>query len=729
MKKVLQILGGILFLSVILLGGNVILADEEEIPVKSVILVTNDGQIRAPKDSNEVTITVEEGTNFSRVLITYDSEYTNGVVSGGAVTVKKDSQSVDIIEDINVRANGDNVIFATIKFYSTIAVTPGMYDIVLPFGYFVQDNIPTAETIIHLSVLPLPKDKELSEPTDLIWNEDNTVSWNEIDGADKYTLTFYVKDEAGNFIRVHKKYKDANNDSVTLTAEQWNSSLGRSWKKVYKNFPFEDGETYYFSVQARSSNSAYRDSEIVYSEGKVMHVTVDDNMIASDLVWKDSTALWRRAGEEEAFLKLYRESDDGTVSKVFTSRMTRDNFDIHKFMTEKGCYYFEILPVIYRNNQQILGKAGRSAITVIGDDAAQKNIVDNILNKEFTEENVTLHFNDLKKAGIDNVTEVLQNDKTLADKYKVMDQLYEKINGIEVQSPAVEDAVKNWIDSSSIQVAGLALNSEKNRKPQLDLSMPEKEVILPDSEKYSKSVQLNIKVNDISTITTPIVITMKKPKGIEIENLVILHYMDQEVSGGEERYEKLIPITKEGSDEITFVVSHFSTFVFANSAKNIISNGSSSRRSSTVTALKQGWDSVGTEWKYRKADGSYAKNEWQLIDGKWYYFEENFVMATGWKWINGKWYYLDDKNGDMKIDWQQINGKWYYMDRKNGDMKVGWIYWNKKWYYLNWNGDMATGWKQIGEKWYYLTKNGDCLINTITPDGYRVDQEGVWIKE
>ena len=63
----------------------------------------------------------------------------------------------------------------------------------------------------------------------------------------------------------------------------------------------------------------------------------------------------------------------------------------------------------------------------------------------------------------------------------------------------------------------------------------------------------------------------------------------------------------------------------------------------------------------------------------------------------------------MKTDWQLVNGKWYYLDPINGDMKVGWQLVRGKWYYLD-------------------EKNGDCFMNTTTPDGHRVDENGARIR-
>ena len=39
---------------------------------------------------------------------------------------------------------------------------------------------------------------------------------------------------------------------------------------------------------------------------------------------------------------------------------------------------------------------------------------------------------------------------------------------------------------------------------------------------------------------------------------------------------------------------------------------------------------------------------------------------------------------------------------------------------------MQRGWVQTSGNWYYLLNNGEMAVNRVTPDGYKVDQNGKW---
>ena len=138
---------------------------------------------------------------------------------------------------------------------------------------------------------------------------------------------------------------------------------------------------------------------------------------------------------------------------------------------------------------------------------------------------------------------------------------------------------------------------------------------------------------------------------------------------------------------------------------------------------QSGWILDGNRWWYRHADGSYAKSDWEMIDGKWYYFDPAGWMTTGWQLVKGSWYYLSG-SGEMLTGWQLVKGSLYYLDG-SGAMLTGWQYIGDKWYYLSGSGAMLTGWQFIGGKWYYLESSGAMASDTWIGE-YYVNASGVW---
>ena len=114
---------------------------------------------------------------------------------------------------------------------------------------------------------------------------------------------------------------------------------------------------------------------------------------------------------------------------------------------------------------------------------------------------------------------------------------------------------------------------------------------------------------------------------------------------------------------------------------------------------------------------------WQQNGGNWSYYEDNRAV-TDWKKINGTWYYFDG-NGVMTTNWQKVSGAWYYMDN-SGAMQTDWKKISNAWYYFNADGVMQEN-RWVGD--YYLGSSGAMLVNTTTPDGYRVDASGKWIQD
>lgn len=106
----------------------------------------------------------------------------------------------------------------------------------------------------------------------------------------------------------------------------------------------------------------------------------------------------------------------------------------------------------------------------------------------------------------------------------------------------------------------------------------------------------------------------------------------------------------------------------------------------------------------------------------------NFPLYSGeWVASDGKWRLKIGDTSFATSQWARINDKWYLFG-SDSDMMTGWQMIDGKWYYLEPTGEMATGWRFLNGKWYYMDKSGIMLVDTVTPDGYKVNEDGEWLQ-
>ena len=100
-------------------------------------------------------------------------------------------------------------------------------------------------------------------------------------------------------------------------------------------------------------------------------------------------------------------------------------------------------------------------------------------------------------------------------------------------------------------------------------------------------------------------------------------------------------------------------------------SGNNTTPTNSPGATQGAWQKDNVGWWYRYSNGTYPTNSWQQINGSWYCFDASGYMRTGWI--------------------PTADGKWYYCDTREG------------------------------------SGLGAMLTNTTTPDGLRVDGNGVWV--
>ena len=149
----------------------------------------------------------------------------------------------------------------------------------------------------------------------------------------------------------------------------------------------------------------------------------------------------------------------------------------------------------------------------------------------------------------------------------------------------------------------------------------------------------------------------------------------------------------------------------------------------TLAQHPQGWyqDDKGT-WFYGVGTENYTG--WLELNGRTYFLKDDGSMAAS-TWVKteaGYWYYLNASGAMLHDGWAKINDTWYFF-KNFGGMAEGWVKDGNTWYYLTpGSGKMVTGWNLINGKYYYFDASGAMLANTTTPDGYKVDASGAWVK-
>ena len=151
------------------------------------------------------------------------------------------------------------------------------------------------------------------------------------------------------------------------------------------------------------------------------------------------------------------------------------------------------------------------------------------------------------------------------------------------------------------------------------------------------------------------------------------------------------------------------------------SGGSSSRKTAADRASELYASGLPT---WVETGGRWIQN----ADGSWSYQTGTSPMTNRWVCIYNP--YADERRRQKRYGWFKFG--------PDGKMLTGWVTdTDGNIYYLNpasdgTRGMMLIGWQQIDGKWYYFSKDegsgtmGALLRNTITPDGYHVDQTGAW---
>ena len=125
---------------------------------------------------------------------------------------------------------------------------------------------------------------------------------------------------------------------------------------------------------------------------------------------------------------------------------------------------------------------------------------------------------------------------------------------------------------------------------------------------------------------------------------------------------------------------------------------------------------------YLNASGNFVQNAWS---GNYYLKSGGYMAKSEWIYDKnyGAYYYLTSEGSYARNTWVGS----YYL-KSNGKMaKSEWVYDSsyRSYYYLTSEGSYARN-TWVGD--YYLKSDGKMAVNERTPDGYKVDGSGKWVR-
>lgn len=159
-------------------------------------------------------------------------------------------------------------------------------------------------------------------------------------------------------------------------------------------------------------------------------------------------------------------------------------------------------------------------------------------------------------------------------------------------------------------------------------------------------------------------------------------------------------------------------------------------------------DAANHKWVFNLKNGTRVTG-WQKLAytygnttrTEWYHFAGDNIMDHGWflDQNTNRWYYLSDVHdgffGHMVEGWHQDDqdGRWYYQNLNSGEMLLNWQHIGDAWYYLNpYNNGPTWFYNNATQTWDYSNNSdrpyGSLYVNETTKDGYKVDENGRWVK-
>lgn len=432
----------------------------------------------------------------------------------------------------------------------------------------------------------------LEAPTDLSWGTNFTACWKAVEEAHGY----YDLEILRNGESVHRVGR------VSVNGEH------ASWG--LRNYINESG-TYQFKVRAANDydQDNTEDSEWVVSPEKT-YTRPENQLNTTKGYWDESIpGLFHYPSVKGAggynLTIYYKPTADGDMRSIGGRETnyggnaeaadgTDLTEDFSKWIDRKGaglyCVTIKTLSSDLTNiaNSEV-GEASAFYDTTRTATDINSTIKDALNESTTAESALATVKKDVSKSALKTA---MQTDSETLEQVKELERRYTEEKSITVKAPEVSKDAASYVDAQKIAMVGAGLNAT-NGDVQLSVGIPEKEEYINDKY-YKNTVQLAIELKNNSTsiheLEVPITITMPIPAGLDTNRLAILHYHED---GSVES----VNLKNNGDGTVTFTITSFSTFVFAERTETV-SEGSQEAYENSDDGVFYDWNdiTVNVDW-------------------------------------------------------------------------------------------------------------------------------------
>lgn len=406
---------------------------------------------------------------------------------------------------------------------------------------------------------PAPAEKtKLAAPAEISWGYNFTITFKAVPEAYGYYDVEYIKDDE------------------VIGSTQWHFSGNREFESIdFNQYVMGSGD---YKVRMRSSNrydyETYENSDWVESTAK-SYTRPEAELGTTTGYWDDATpGLLHYTTVEGAGgydIDIYYTNANGyehaiggrtsRFGRTFKDQGGRDvTVDMSSFIERSGAGLYRATIRALSSDVKTIANGYVGEFSPYYDTTktaaeVSSTVKDALANSSSAQEALEAVKENISTSALKTA---MQTDAETLAQVKELEERYTKENNISVEAPAVSSAAADYVDPGKINMVGAGLNA-KSGAVQLSVGVPEKPEYVNDKF-YKKTVQLSIELKNenasIHELEVPITITMPVPAGLNTETLAILHYhQDGSVES--------VTLKNNGDGTVTFTVTNFSTFVFA----------------------------------------------------------------------------------------------------------------------------------------------------------------------